>query len=92
MYPIFPPGMSKWNRVEHRLFCFITRDWQGQPLADIRTAVSLIGSTSTEKGLKVICKADRNSYELAKQVSDDEYQAVSVSRIRPFGEWNYVIK
>ncbi len=88
----FPPGTSKWNKVEHRLFCFITKNWQGQPLADIQTAVNLIGSTSTEKGLKVICKADYNNYELAKKGSDDEYQSISISRIMPFGEWNYVIK
>lgn len=61
-------------------------------MADIQTAVNLIGSISTEKGLKVICKADYNNYELAKQVPDDEYQAIPITRIMSFGDWNYVIK
>ncbi len=61
-------------------------------MADIQTAVNLIGSTSTEKGLKVICKADYNNYELAKQVPDDEYQSIYITRIMLFGEWNNVIK
>ena len=68
----FPPGTSKWNKVEHRLFCYITKNWQGQPLVDIQTAVNLIGSTTTSAGLKVICKADYNDYPLSKKVSDED--------------------
>ena len=63
----FPPGTSKWNKVEHRLFCYISKNWQGQPLIDIETIVSLIGSTTTKKGLKVICKVDNNTYETGKR-------------------------
>ena len=63
----FPPGTSKWNKVEHRLFCYITKNWQGQPLVDVQTAVNLIGSTTTSAGLKVICKADYNDYPLSKR-------------------------
>lgn len=88
----FPPGTSKWNKVEHRLFCYITKNWQGQPLVDIQTAVNLIGTTTTAKGLKVICKADYNEYPLSKKVSDEDYNSISISRIDPFGEWNYIIE
>ena len=88
----FPPGTSKWNKVEHRLFCYITKNWQGQPLVDVQTAVNLIGSTTTVKGLKVICKADYNEYPLSKKVSDEDYNSISISRIGPFGEWNYIIE
>ena len=87
----FPPGTSKWNKVEHRLFCYITKNWQGQPLVDVQTAVNLIGSTTTAKGLKVICKADYNEYPLSKKVSDEEYNSISISRLDPFGQWNYII-
>ena len=87
----FPPGTSKWNKVEHRLFCYITKNWQGKPLVDVQTAVDLIGSTRTEAGLKVLCVRDDTEYELAKKVSDDDYDAINIERISPFGTWNYKI-
>lgn len=87
----FPPGTSKWNKVEHRLFCYITKNWQGQPLVDVQTAVNLIGSTTTSAGLKVICKADYNDYPLSKRVSDEEYRSIQIDKINPFGDWNYII-
>ena len=87
----FPPGTSKWNKVEHRLFCYITKNWQGQPLADIQTAVNLIGSTTTSAGLKVICQADYNDYPLSKKVSDQDYHSIPIDKIFPFGNWNYII-
>ena len=87
----FPPGTSKWNKVEHRLFCYITKNWQGQPLVDIQTAVNLIGSTTTSAGLKVICKADYNDYPLSKKVSDEDYHSIPIDNINPFGNWNYII-
>ena len=87
----FPPGTSKWNKVEHRLFCYITKNWQGQPLVDIQTAVNLIGSTTTSAGLKVICKADYNDYPLSKKVSDKDYHSIPIDKINPFGNWNYII-
>ena len=87
----FPPGTSKWNKVEHRLFCYITKNWQGQPLVDVQTAVNLIGSTTTSAGLKVICKADYNDYPLSKKVSDKEYHSIPLDKINPFGNWNYII-
>ena len=87
----FPPGTSKWNKVEHRLFCYITKNWQGQPLVDIQTAVNLIGSTTTSAGLKVICEADYNDYPLSKKVSDEDYNSIPIDLIEPFGSWNYII-
>lgn len=87
----FPPGTSKWNKVEHRLFCYITKNWQGRPLIDIQTAVNLIGSTTTSSGLKVICRADYNDYPLSKKVSDEDYHSIPIDKINPFGNWNYII-
>ena len=85
----FPPGTSKWNKVEHRLFCYISKNWQGKPLIDIETAVNLIGSTVTSTGLKVICQRDDSVYEAAKSVSDEEFDTIPLTRFPPFGAWNY---
>jgi hypothetical protein len=87
-----PQGTSKWNKIEHRLFCFISKNWEGKPLIDVKTAVNLIGSTTTKTGLKVICIQDNNVYELAQKVSDDEYNKIALVRIPPFEEWNYIIE
>jgi hypothetical protein len=88
----FPPGTSKWNKIEHRLFCFITKNWQGKPLPNIETAISLIGSTTTTKGLKVTGKRDNNKYELSKKVTEEQFQSIKLTRLGEHGEWNYVIK
>jgi len=88
----FPPGTSKWNKVEHRLFCYITKNWQGKPLVDIETAISLIGSTTTETGLKVICQRDDALYELAKSVSDEDFEAIRMDKIAPLENWNYLFR
>ena len=87
----FPPGTSKWNKVEHRLFCYISKNWRGKPLVDVQTAVDLIGSTRTNTGLEVICVRDDTEYQLAKKVSDDEFAAISIVKIPPFDSWNYKI-
>jgi len=87
----FPRGTSKWNKVEHRLFCYITKNWQAQPLVDVQTAVDLIGSTTTTTGLKVICVRDDTEYKLKKKVSDKDFEAINLMRIAPFGDWNYEI-
>jgi hypothetical protein len=87
----FPPGTSKWNKVEHRLFCYISKSWQGRPLIDVQTAVDLIGSTVTKPGLKVICVRDDAEYELAKKISDEDFAAIDITQIHPFGAWNYYI-
>jgi len=88
----FPPGTSKWNKVEHRLFCYISKKWQGKPLVNIETAISLIGSTTTSTGLKVICQRDDTVYELAKKISDEDFESINIKKIAPFGNWNYILK
>jgi transposase len=88
----FPPGTSKWNKVEHRLFCYISKNCQGQPFISVEAAINLIGSTTTATGLKVICQLDNNVYELAKAVSEEEYKAIKMERINLLGNWNYILK
>ena len=88
----FPPGTSKWNKVEHRLFSFITSNWRGEPLRDYETIVNLIARTTTVKGLKVTCKLDRRKYPTGRKISDEEMKRVNVERNKIHGEWNYVIK
>ncbi|MDR1604434.1 MAG: ISAzo13 family transposase [Gracilibacteraceae bacterium] len=87
----FPRGTSKWNKIEHRLFCYITKNWQGRPLIDVQTAVDLIGTTRTGKGLKVVCVRDETEYEFAKKVSDEDFAAINLVGIAPFESWNYCI-
>ena len=87
----FSRGTSKWNKVEHRLFCYITQNWKGKPLVDIQTAVDLIGSTKTTTGLEVICVRDDNEYRLAKKVSDEDFESIAINKIKPFELWNYRI-
>jgi hypothetical protein len=87
----FPPGTSKWNKVEHRLFCYISKKWQGKPLIDVETAIHLIGATTTSAGLKVICQRDDTVYKIAQSVSDDEYESIPLTPLAPFESWNYVL-
>jgi hypothetical protein len=86
-----PPGTSKWNRIEHRLFAFITQNWRGKPLVSHQVIVQLIGSTTTDTGLKVCCEIDRNLYPKGVQVSDDEMDALNIEHHAFHGEWNYTI-
>ena len=86
-----PPGTSKWNKVEHRLFAFITMNWRGKPLASHQVIVQLIGSTTTKTGLKVCCELDANLYPKAIKVSDEEMLAINITRDQFHGEWNYTI-
>ena len=88
----FPPGTSKWNKIEHRLFSFITSNWRGEPLRDYETIVNLIAKTTTAKGLKVTCKLDRRKYPTGRKVSDQEMANINVERNKFHGDWNYVIK
>jgi hypothetical protein len=88
----FPPGTSKWNKVEHRLFCHITNNWRGRPLTSLEAVVRLIAQTTTEAGLVVDAEADRNRYPAGTKVSDGELHAVRL-RPEPFhGDWNYTIR
>jgi hypothetical protein len=87
----FPPGTSKWNKVEHRLFCYISKNWAGKPLIDIETVINLISTTTTKTGLSVVCQLDDNVYPLAQKVSDDDFKTINIRNISPFVEWNYII-
>ena len=88
----FPPGTSKWNKVEHRLFSFISSNWRGEPLRDYQTVVKLIGKTTTAKGLKVTCRLDRRKYPTGRKVTVEEMKHINIKRNRFHGEWNYMIK
>ena len=88
----FPPGTSKWNKVEHRLFSFISSNWRGEPLKDYETVVNLIARTTTAKGLKVTCRLDRRSYAVGTKVSASQIAAINISRSEFHGEWNYTIR
>jgi hypothetical protein len=88
----FPPGTSKWNKIEHRLFSFITQNWRGQPLESRETVVKLIANTTTRTGLVVKAALDTNYYETAIKVSDTELAKLKMTRHRFHGDWNYTIK
>jgi transposase len=88
----FPPGTSKWNKVEHRLFSFITNNWRGKPLVSHQAIVSLIASTRTTKGLIVKAALDENTYETGIEVTDEQMANLKLVRAAFHGEWNYTIK
>jgi hypothetical protein len=88
----FPPGTSKWNKVEHRLFSFISSNWRGEPLRDYETIVRLIAGTTTAKGLAVSCRLDRRKYPAGRKVTDAEMKLLRITRQAFHGEWNYVIR
>src|SRR4051812_44412548 len=87
----FPPGTSKWNKIEHRLFSFISQNWRGRPLVSHEVVVNLIAATTTETGLKVSCELDRNSYLSGIKVSKQDMAGISLRKDRFHGEWNYTI-
>ena len=88
----FPPGTSKWNKIEHRLFSFITSNWRGEPLRDYETVIKLIANTTTAKGLKVTCRLDRRKYPTGRKVTKTEMKQINLKPNKFHGEWNYVIK
>ena len=85
----FPPGTSKWNKIEHRMFSHISKNWRGRPLVSLAVIISLIGSTTNKGGLRVKCGLDTNEYEKGIKVSDEELEALNISRHDFHGEWNY---
>ena len=87
----FPPGTSKWNQIEHRLFCHITKNWRGKPLLSHAVVVNLIGNTKTRTGLHIQAELDTNAYQTGIEVSDEELAAVQIERAAFHGEWNYTI-
>jgi hypothetical protein len=88
----FPPGTSKWNKVEHRLFSFIASTWRGEPLRDYETVVRLIAATTTAKGLSVTCRLDRRNYPPGRRVTDEQMARVHLMPQAFHGEWNYIIR
>jgi hypothetical protein len=87
----FPPGTSKWNKIEHRLFSFISSNWRGQPLVDCETIVKLISHTTTNTGLQVVCRLDRTKYPIGRKVTDEEYNIIECTPNEFHGEWNYIL-
>jgi transposase len=87
----FPPGTSKWNKIEHRMFCLITQNWRGRPLLSVQTVVNLIADTTTATGLRIKSKLDARSYPTGIKIRDDQLDAISIRRSRFHGDWNYTI-
>jgi hypothetical protein len=87
----FPPGTSKWNKIEHRMFSFISKNWRGRPLVSLEVIVSLIANTTTNAGLKINCSIDRGNYPTGIKVSDDEMNGIRLVRDEYHGDWNYRI-
>lgn len=87
----YPPGTSKWNKIEHRLFCHITRNWRGVPLETHHVVVNLVSSTRTEEGLEVHCRLDENDYPKGRKISDAEMARLRIKRNAFHGDWNYEI-
>ena len=89
----FPPGTSKWNKIEHRMFCHITKNWRGRPLINHEVIVNLIANTTTDAGLKIQAELDENNYPTGISVSDQDLSAVNLIPARFHGaDWNYAIK
>ena len=87
----FPPGTSKWNKIEHRLFSFISKNWQGISLASAVIIVNLIGATRTNMGLSITCVLDEGTYETGIKVSDEDFKSIKITKDEFHGEWNYTI-
>ena len=87
----YPPGTSKWNKIEHRLFCHITRNWRGVPLETRQVVVNLVSSTKTEEGLEVHCQLDEKDYPKGRKIMDKQMVELNIRRNAFHGEWNYEI-
>jgi Rhodopirellula transposase DDE domain len=88
----FPPGTSKWNKIEHRMFCHITENWRGRPLVSREVVVNLIGGTKTKAGLEIRSELDGGNYPIAREVTDQQMDGLSIKREKFHGEWNYTIR
>ena len=87
----FPPGTSKWNKIEHRLFSLISKNWRGRPLISLAVIVNLIGSTTIGRGNKVECVIDKKRYERGVEIRKEEFEAIKIKEHKFHGEWNYTI-
>jgi hypothetical protein len=85
----FPPGTSKWNKIEHRMFCHITQNWRGRPLVSHEVIIQLIANTTTKAGLKIRAELDAGHYPTGTVVSDEQLAALNLKRADFHGEWNY---
>ncbi len=88
----FPPGTSKWNKIEHKMFCYISMNWRGKPLISRQVVVNLIGNTTTKTGLKIDAELDENNYEKGIKISDEQLAEVNLHKDDFQGNWNYIIK
>jgi len=88
----FPPGTSKWNKIEHRLFNHISMNWKGQPLVSLEVIINLIGNTTSRTGLKVYTMEDRNIYPTKRKISDKEMKEINICQNADLGKWNYTTK
>src|SRR5262245_46062058 len=88
----FPPDTSKWNKIEHRMFCHITENWRGRPLVSREVVVNLIGSTTTRTGLEIRAELDAGSYPVGREVTEQQMEGLSIKREKFHGEWNYTIR
>jgi len=87
-----PPGASKWNKIEHRLFCYISKSWAGKPLLDIKTVVNYITNTKTKGGLTVACEVDYNKYEKAIKITDEQIETIDIERVGTYSDYAYIIR
>jgi hypothetical protein len=87
-----PPGTSKWNKIEHRMFCHITENWRGRPLVSRAVVVNLIGHTTTKTGLTIRSALDENIYPTGREVTDQQMESLAIKRDKFHGEWNYTIR
>lgn len=88
----FPPGTSKWNKIEHKMFCQISQNWRATPLVNLQTIVELIGNTTTTTGLIIKTKVDKREYLKGRKISEDEFASINLERMEFHGEWNYTIR
>lgn len=88
----FPPGTSKWNKIEHRMFCHITQNWRGRPLVSHEVIINLIANTTTKQGLRIQAELDTATYPLRTKVTEEELDTVNIKRHKFHGDWNYTIR
>ena len=87
----YPPGTSKWNKIEHRMFSYISSQWNGQPLESYEAIINLIGSTTTKKGLRIKAKLDKRKYQKGKKITDEDFAMIKIIKNRTLPKWNYTI-
>jgi len=88
----YPPGTSKWNKIEHRMWSFISLQWKGKPLISYEAIINSIGATTTKKGLKIKAKIDKKDYKIGVKISDNDMKTLNIESLKPFPKWNYNIK